>query len=114
MRCRTGTRSSAPLIAHPCSSLTRYRPVSHIGLISTQGKVSPMAWRGKLHYAWVVAAVTFLALLVAAGLRSTPGVLIVPLEAEFGWSRATISFRSEERRVGKECGARGAAYDRSK
>jgi MFS family permease len=45
-----------------------------------------------LHYAWVVAAVTFLALLVAAGLRSTPGVLIVPLEAEFGWSRATISF----------------------
>src|SRR5467141_1586449 len=51
-----------------------------------------MARRGKLHYAWVVAAVTFLALLVAAGLRSTPGVLIVPLEAEFGWSRATISF----------------------
>jgi sugar phosphate permease len=51
-----------------------------------------MSGRGKLHYAWVVAAVTFLTLLVAAGLRSTPGVLIVPLEAEFGWSRATISF----------------------
>jgi len=51
-----------------------------------------MAGRGKLHYAWVVAAITFLTLLVAAGLRSTPGVLIVPLEAEFGWSRATISF----------------------
>ena len=51
-----------------------------------------MARRGKLHYAWVVAAITFLTLLVAAGLRSTPGVLIVPLEAEFGWSRATISF----------------------
>ena len=31
-------------------------------------------------------------LLVAAGLRATPGVLIVPLESEFGWSRATISF----------------------
>src|SRR5689334_12661063 len=31
-------------------------------------------------------------LLVAAGLRATPGVLIVPLETEFGWSRATISF----------------------
>src|SRR5437667_3496331 len=51
-----------------------------------------MAGRGKLHYAWVVAAITFLTLLVAAGLRSTPGVLIVPLEVEFGWSRATISF----------------------
>jgi sugar phosphate permease len=51
-----------------------------------------MAGRGKLHYAWVIAAITFLTLLVAAGLRSTPGVLIVPLEVEFGWSRATISF----------------------
>jgi sugar phosphate permease len=51
-----------------------------------------MAGQGKLHYAWIVAAVTFLTLLVAAGLRATPSVLIVPLEAEFGWSRATISF----------------------
>jgi sugar phosphate permease len=51
-----------------------------------------MAGQGKLHYAWVVAGVTFLTLLVAAGLRATPGVLIVPLEAEFGWSRTTISF----------------------
>ena len=42
-----------------------------------------------MHYAWVVAAVTYLTLLVAAGLRSTPGVLIVPLEAEFGWSRGS-------------------------
>lgn len=48
--------------------------------------------RPKLHYAWIVAGVTFLVLLLAAGVRSTPGVLIVPLEQEFGWSRATISF----------------------
>ena len=47
---------------------------------------------GRLHYAWVVAAVTFLVLLTAAGVRSTPSVLMVPLEHEFGWSRATISF----------------------
>src|SRR5438105_14429943 len=45
-----------------------------------------------MHYAWIVAGVTFVTLLVAAGLRATPGVLIVPLETEFGWSRATISF----------------------
>src|SRR6266478_1197372 len=51
-----------------------------------------MAGRGKLHYAWIVAGVTFVTLLVAAGLRATPGVLIVPLESEFGWSRTTISF----------------------
>jgi sugar phosphate permease len=46
----------------------------------------------RIHPAWIVAACTFATLLVAAGVRSTPGVLIVPLEAEFGWSRATISF----------------------
>src|SRR3979411_1823675 len=45
----------------------------------------------RLHYAWVVAAVTWFTLLAAAGFRSTPAVLIVPLEHEFGWSRATIS-----------------------
>src|SRR4029453_14484323 len=44
-----------------------------------------------LHYAWVMAGVTFITLLGASGFRSTPGVLIVPLQDEFGWSRATIS-----------------------
>jgi MFS family permease len=45
----------------------------------------------RLHYSWVVAGVTFLTLLAAAGFRSTPSTLIVPLQQEFGWSRATIS-----------------------
>lgn len=45
-----------------------------------------------VHYAWIVAAVTFLILLAAAGIRATPGVLIVPLEQAFGWSRGVISF----------------------
>jgi predicted MFS family arabinose efflux permease len=39
----------------------------------------------------VIAAVTFVVLIVTAGIRATPGVLMVPLEAEFGWSRAAIS-----------------------
>jgi predicted MFS family arabinose efflux permease len=47
--------------------------------------------RRRLHYGWIAAAVTFLVLLVGAGIRATPGVLIVPLEREFGWSDATIS-----------------------
>jgi len=47
---------------------------------------------GRIHYAWIVAAVTFLTLLTAVGVRVTPSVLIVPLEQAFGWSRATISF----------------------
>jgi MFS family permease len=45
----------------------------------------------RIHPAWRVAACAFLVLIVAAGVRSMPGVLIVPLEGEFGWSRATIS-----------------------
>ena len=45
----------------------------------------------RIHYAWVVAAVTFLILLVSAGVRSTPGLFMVPMEKEFGWSRAFIS-----------------------
>jgi hypothetical protein len=40
----------------------------------------------------VVVAVTFIALLVSAGLRATPGVLMMPLQLNFGWDRATISF----------------------
>jgi MFS family permease len=47
--------------------------------------------RPMVHYAWVVAAVTFVVLLVAAGVRAAPGALIKPLEAEFGWDRASIS-----------------------
>ncbi len=46
----------------------------------------------KLHYAWIIAAVTFVVLLLTAGIRAAPGVLIVPFESEFHWSRATISF----------------------
>ena len=47
--------------------------------------------RGRLHYAWIVVAVTFLTMLLTAGIRSVPGVLIIPLEEEFGWTRATVS-----------------------
>ena len=44
------------------------------------------------HYAWIIVAVTFVATIMIAGVRATPTVLIVPLEQEFHWSRATISF----------------------
>src|SRR5207302_357517 len=44
------------------------------------------------HYACIIAEVTFVVVLLTAGVRSAPSVLIVPLEEEFHWSRATISF----------------------
>jgi MFS family permease len=43
------------------------------------------------NYAVIVVAMTFFALLVAAGLRTAPGVLMLPLQSSFGWDRATVS-----------------------
>lgn len=40
----------------------------------------------------VVVGVTFAALLIAAGVRAAPGVLMLPLQQSFHWDRATISF----------------------
>jgi sugar phosphate permease len=50
-----------------------------------------MTTSNKIHYGWIVVGVTCLALLTGAGVRSTPGILMVPLEEEFHWSRATIA-----------------------
>lgn len=43
------------------------------------------------YYGWFVVALSFLANLTAAGIRSAPSVLIHPFEAEFGWSRTAIA-----------------------
>ncbi len=45
----------------------------------------------KLYYGWVVVWVVFAALLISAGVRAAPTVLINPLESELGWGRAAIS-----------------------
>jgi MFS family permease len=45
----------------------------------------------RVHYGWLMAAVTLLVLVMSAGFRSAAGVLILPLEHEFGWSAATVS-----------------------
>src|SRR3569833_110824 len=47
--------------------------------------------RRDVHYGWVVVASTFLTMLVTAAAMGAPGVLIVPLEKEFGWSTSEIS-----------------------
>jgi sugar phosphate permease len=50
-----------------------------------------MLTSNRLHYGWFVVGITCLVLLTSAGIRSTPGILMVPLEDEFHWSRATIA-----------------------
>jgi len=47
--------------------------------------------RARIHPAWWVAAVSFVALLAAAGFRAAPGALMVPLNEEFGWSTSVMS-----------------------
>ena len=51
------------------------------------------AWLGArdVHYGWVVVAATFLTMLATAGSLSAPGVMIVPLQREFGWETGDIS-----------------------
>lgn len=47
--------------------------------------------KGRFHYAWIAIAVAFMIMLVTAGIRATPSVMMVPLERDFGWSRTTVS-----------------------
>ncbi|NNH60617.1 MFS transporter [Rhizobium laguerreae] len=47
--------------------------------------------RRNIHYGWVVVAATFLTMLVTAGAMGAPGVLIKPLQDEFGWETSQIS-----------------------
>jgi predicted MFS family arabinose efflux permease len=44
-----------------------------------------------LYYGWIVAGATFLVMLATAGAMGAPGVIMQPLEQEFGWSSADIS-----------------------
>ena len=47
--------------------------------------------RRNIHYGWAMVAVTFFTALISAGTVGAPGVFIVPLQKEFGWSTAEIS-----------------------
>jgi MFS family permease len=50
-----------------------------------------VASRFGIYYGWLVVFVLFLVLLTSAGVQSIPGIVILPLQEEFGWSRAAIS-----------------------
>jgi MFS family permease len=45
----------------------------------------------RIHYAWVVLGVTFVGLISTASVRSVSGIIIQPLEQEFGWGREQIT-----------------------
>jgi sugar phosphate permease len=57
----------------------------------TPSRLAASLARRHVHYGWVVVGVTFLTMLVTAGAVGAPGVLILPLQHEFGWQTAEIS-----------------------
>ena len=66
--------------------LVRRTGLGHSGAVT----LTTAAPKSRVHWAWIVAAVSFVALLGAAGFRSVPGVMMNPLHHEFGWSHGTV------------------------
>lgn len=66
------------------------RPISGDSIRVTVTARDDTTGRLRIHWAWVIAAVSFVAILGAAGFRSIPGVLMNPLHQEFGWSHGTV------------------------
>ena len=58
---------------------------------SPPGSTGPDRRVHRIHRAWWVALVIFLVLLASAAFRSSVGVMIVPIESEFGWPRSAAS-----------------------
>jgi len=44
-----------------------------------------------LFYGWIVVGATALVLLTSAGVRSAPGVFLLPVQLNLGWDRATVA-----------------------
>src|SRR5450631_1552916 len=53
--------------------------------------VSTSLDRRGVHYAWVIAAVTFLAMLTTSAALGLPGAMLQPLSKEFGWTTEQLS-----------------------
>jgi sugar phosphate permease len=60
-------------------------------LIMFAQSISASLDRRGIHYAWVIAAVTFLAMLTTSAALGLPGAMLPPLRKEFGWSTEALS-----------------------
>ncbi|MDE2629090.1 MAG: MFS transporter, partial [Burkholderiales bacterium] len=54
-------------------------------------RLAPWLARRGIHYAWVIAAVTFFAMLTTAAALGLPGAMLKPLATEFGWTIDELS-----------------------
>lgn len=53
--------------------------------------ISTSLGRRGIHYAWVIAAVTFFAMLTTSAALGLPGAMLQPLSKEFGWTTDQLS-----------------------
>jgi len=54
-------------------------------------RISTSLARRNIHYAWVIAAVTFFAMLTTSAALGLPGAMLQPLSKEFGWTTDQLS-----------------------
>ncbi len=54
-------------------------------------RLAPLLDRWGIHYAWVVMAATFLTMVSTAAAMGNLGVLLMPVQKEFGWDTGSIS-----------------------
>src|SRR2546427_11993560 len=73
------------------SHILSLRPLDRCCRLGDAGPVISTAPARRLHPAWWIAAVAFVALVGAAAFRSVPGVFMNPLHDEFGWPHSVIS-----------------------
>jgi sugar phosphate permease len=66
-------------------------PMSAIPVTGMTARLAQALQRRNIHYGWVVVGITFLTMLSTAGALSSAGVMIEPLQKEFGWANADIS-----------------------
>jgi MFS family permease len=54
--------------------------------------VNSKTLRSRIHYAWIVVAVTFATSVISAGTLGISGILLLPLQQEFGWNASDLSW----------------------
>src|SRR5258708_9124392 len=59
--------------------------------IAMSAPVSSKTSPSRIHYAWIVVAVTFATSVITAGTLGISGILLLPLQQEFGWNASDVS-----------------------
>src|SRR5207245_11083571 len=98
-RSSSGQRPASPASDWPgrlASSARRLGPRSSFSIRCESprggaGILSPVSSIRRVHPAWIVLGAVTVCMMAGSGIRSTFGVYIKPMEAEFGWGRSALS-----------------------